>query len=369
MRNRSYSDFWQRIHKSAKEKSFPLRVMFELTYRCNFKCRHCYVPESYKKKVKQELGTKEVFSILDQLADIGCFYLGFTGGEPFLRDDIFDILWYAKKKGFQLIIYTNGSLIDEDRAQELKRLNPNKVDITIPAISRTAFERISGLVGSRDKVFKAVELLYKKGVRLGFKTCLLKENENEIKEIQDFAASLEALHRLDTMLSPRLDGSKEPYKYRGELREDLVSRNRYHVTGIRSYEREQDCDLSVQKTELEPRTTNHEPLFKCGVGLSQAAITPFGELKMCLMIDYPKYRILDRYVTRHKSQVTSWENGLRNAWERLKELVKDIKPDKNYQCDKCNLYSYCKWCPANAWLYNKSFTACEPESRQWAEMR
>src|SRR3989338_2550985 len=141
MENQSYNSFWQRTHKSAREKHFPLRMMFELTYRCNFKCGHCYVPPSYRRK--GELKTKEVFSILDELKEVGCFYLGFTGGEPFIRKDIIDILWYAKRKGFEVIIYTNGSLIDENLADELARLKPNKVDITIPALSVDAFERIS----------------------------------------------------------------------------------------------------------------------------------------------------------------------------------------------------------------------------------
>ncbi|MDP3732051.1 MAG: hypothetical protein Q8R31_03340, partial [Candidatus Omnitrophota bacterium] len=73
MKFQSYTSFWQRIHQSAKTKAFPLRVMFELTYRCNFKCKHCYVPYSYRKK--RELKTKEVFSILRQLKEMGCFYL------------------------------------------------------------------------------------------------------------------------------------------------------------------------------------------------------------------------------------------------------------------------------------------------------
>lgn len=100
MKSRPYNSFWQQIHKSAKEKSFPLRVMFELTYRCNFKCKHCYVPPIYRKK--GELATRDIFSIIDQLKDMGCLYLGFTGGEPFVRKDILDILWYVKKAVFRL---------------------------------------------------------------------------------------------------------------------------------------------------------------------------------------------------------------------------------------------------------------------------
>lgn len=379
MKSQSYHNFRQRIHQAAKEKSFPLRVMFELTYRCNFQCKHCYVPQRYQKY--KELETKEVFSILDQLKDIGCFYLGFTGGEPFMRDDIMEILRYAKRCGFELIIYTNGSLINEKIAGQLGRLRPNKVDITIPAMSKDAFERINGVSGSRDRVFRAIDLLHKKGVNLGFKTCVLKENENEIDQIQDFASSLNALHRFDDMLLPRLDGSKEPYRYRGRLKDNLVTSHKSQVTGKREFI---DCNLDAL-IETEHRTPNTDKLFKCGVGVSQAAITPSGELKMCLMIDYPKYQISDDRprLWRGKRQIYPANGGttdnrpqdkgngmsLKDVWQKLRESVKSIKPDENYRCNQCELEPYCKWCPARGWLENRNFTGCDPESRHWAEIR
>lgn len=303
------------------------------------------MPQSYRKY--DELKTKEVFSLLDQLKEIGCFYLGFTGGEPFIREDIVEILWYAKRCGFELIIYTNGSLINEKIASQLERLRPNKVDITIPAISKDAFERISGVSGSRDKVFKAIGFLHKNGVDLGFKSCVLKENENEIEEIQDFAASLGALHRLDDVLSPRLDGSKEPYKYRGRLKNILQATRKDDF---------EECDFDTKNLipNTSDRTRITRNLFRCRVGVSQAAITPFGELKMCVMIDYPKYQIL--------------KSSLRDTWENLKKLAENIKPDENYQCDKCELEPYCKWCPARGWLEDRNFSSCEPESRRRAEI-
>ena len=346
MKTQSYHSFWQRIHKAAQKNAFPLRVMFELTYRCNFRCRHCYVPQRYRKE--GELKTKEIFSLLNQLKDIGCFYLGFTGGEPFIREDIMDILWYAKKKGFEVIIYTNGSLINEKIATQLQRLRPNKVDITIPAMSKDAFERISGVAGSRDKLFRTIELLYKNEVNLGFKSCVLKENENEIKKIEHFTASLNALHRLDDRLLPRLDGSKKPYRYRGRLKNTLQATKKDNL---------EECDFETKNliSNTNDRTPIIEELFKCGVGMSQAAITPLGELKICLMIDYPKYKIL--------------KSSLKEAWEKLKELVRNIKPDENYQCNSCELEPYCKWCPARSWLENRNFTTCDSEGRRWAEIR
>jgi len=194
--------------------------------------------------------------------------------------------------------------------------------------------------------------LHKKRVNLGFKTCLLKENEKEIEEIQDFAASLSVLHRLDDMLSPRLDGSKKPYKYRGKMTDDGAQspKDRGGNQDRRSRREFIDCDL-----EGNHRTSITGNIFKCGVGVSQAAITPSGELKMCLMIDYPKHETL--------------KSSLKDAWQNLRESVKSIKLDENYRCAKCELEPYCKWCPARGWLENRNFTSCEPESRRWAERR
>jgi len=360
-----YGNFWQRVYRIAKAKRFPLRVMFELTYRCNFNCRHCYVPESYRKS--QELKTEEVFSILRQLRDIGCLYLGFTGGEPFVRKDIMDILLYAKKQGFQLIIYTNGSLLNERIVQQLGDMSINKVDITIPAISKSAFGQITQSPESYRKVFNSIDLLHKAGINLGFKTCVLKENESEIKDIMSFCRSLGAMLRLDDMLLPRLNGSKAPYNYRS---------SRFTFSSFRSL----DCANNTFKRDRRLLSTTYN-LFKCGVGVSQAAITPQGELKMCLMIDYPEYKILNgkaagRQVAksalgfaRDSLRSQSHKVSLKEAWDRLKELVDSIKPDGNYQCDKCKLYLYCKWCPARGWLENRNFTTCDSESRQWSEAK
>jgi len=352
MDNQPYHSFWQKIHKSADNKRFPIRVMFELTYKCNFKCKHCYVPQKHRDK-KGELTTEEVFNVLDQLKKIGCFYLGFTGGEPFTRKDIIPILKYAKRCGFELIVYTNGSLIDEKTASELKSLQLNKVDITLPAITSKACDSITGVPGSRDKIYRAVELLKKNKVRLGFKTCLLKENELEIDRVKDFAASMGAFHRLSGILLPQLDGSIKPCEYSGDLK---------NVPGFKQ-ELEAGCDL--EKASVEPAKPKYslKDLFKCGVGSRQAAITAFGELKMCLMIDYPKYSILNR----KDDKLGDSGLNLQSAWQKLKSLVDGTKPDKNYLCDKCELEPYCRWCPAKAWLSSGTFTSCDPQSRHQAE--
>ncbi len=345
MLNEKYSSFRNRITESAQGKKIPLTVMFELTYRCNFACKHCYLPNSYRKNYG-ELESKEIFAILEQLKDSGCFYLGFTGGELFVRQDAIDILRYAKKCGFETTIYSNGSLIDKKLADELAILNPSAVEITIHSLKEKSFERITGIKGSWKKVFNAVHLLHQRKVNLGFKACVLKENQNETKQIFSFAASLGARCRFDHTLFPRLNGSKAPYRYRGGIKlskTDILQMKRY--LNVQNWK---DCDFRQKKgNEV------LSDIFSCAIGKSHAAITPLGEIKLCVMIERYKYRILD--------------SSLIDGWSRLIKKAEDIKPDKNYRCKECDLRNFCRWCPATSWLNSRDFTSCEPIYRKKIE--
>jgi radical SAM protein with 4Fe4S-binding SPASM domain len=298
----------------------------------------------YRDRFNDELKTKDIFNILEQLKKAGCFYLGFTGGEPFVRKDAIKIFSYAKKLGFELMIYTNGSLINKTIAKELGKLSPNKVDITIPAMSEGAFDKIVGVSGFRDKVFQAIELLHKNKVNLGFKSCILRENKSEIDRISKFAKSLGAQYRLDDKLTLRLNGSTEPLRYRAISIKSLK----------RSRRKNSDSLFQCGSAEIiRDHILSSQELFECGSGTSQVAINPSGELKICLEIDYPKYSII--------------KTSFHDVWNKLNKLVSAIKPDENYLCSSCGLSKYCDWCPGKSWLEHKNFTSCSLESRDWAE--
>jgi len=329
MKTNICSNFQNRINKTSIDKRSIIRAMFELTYNCNFKCSHCYVPVSYKNKFK-ELRIKDVFQIIDQLSDMGCFYLGFTGGEPFIRKDIFDILWYSRKKGLQIIIYTNGFFINKETAKKISDLSFNKIDITVPSMKQIVFDKIVNFQGAHKKVFSAIEFLHRKNVPLGIKSCLLEANKNEINDIVKFSKSLGATYRLSGILMPKLDGSKTPFKYQKKCKFKNLNKN------------------SCFSTKKVANALKGLELFQCGVGLNHIAINPSGLLKMCLMIDYPFYNILD--------------TALVKSWEKLKACVDNIEVGENYSCRSCNLLSNCFSCPARSWLYKKNFLSCPPES-------
>ncbi|HEY7699459.1 MAG TPA: radical SAM protein, partial [Vicinamibacteria bacterium] len=92
------------------ENRVPLSGSLELDLRCNLRCLHCYRDGEWPKGI---LDTDEVKSVLDQIAEAGTIWLLLTGGEIFLRPDIFEIYDHARKLGMLVTLFTNGTMITE----------------------------------------------------------------------------------------------------------------------------------------------------------------------------------------------------------------------------------------------------------------
>ncbi len=348
------------MQAQSSQQRLPLRAMFELTYRCNFACIHCYNSDSQKaSKPHDEVTTQEACRIIDQIRDLGCFVLGFTGGEVFVRPDAMEIFRHAKRSGFQIIIYTNGYYINETMADELAALAPNKVDISIHGMSAPTFERITQRHGSRDRVFRAIELLVERGVRVGLKSNLFADNAEEMAAIKQFADSIGAFHRLSSEFFARNDRSPEPYRYQLEPEEVHRILERLYPTGktapqIASRADGLDDDTAVQTPEDDvPQSA--APLFHCGVGRSSLVVTPFGAVKPCLEFDQPTFSIK--------------EHSLAGCWEKIVEFTDRVNATEDCECHTCELERYCDSCPASRYLATGSVAKCDPYARRKAEFK
>lgn len=348
IKTKKHTTFDKELQKKAREKNIPIRAMFELTYNCNHKCIHCYNTEEQKKGIKKELKTKEVFEILDQMKDLGVFYLGFTGGEIFTREDIFDIFWYAKDKGFEIILLTNASLIDEKKADEIKKLNPNKVDITIHSRTPEIFDKITQVPGSYQRVYNAVSLLKERGIKLGLKACGLRENVKEIIDLRKFSENLGVRFRFDPEIIPKTDGNKKPLSHSLSLKEGYEIRRACYP---KMYEKYDEKGRLRKKVKFK---RDKNKVFICGAGKSDMTVNPYGELNLCLEINFPRYKILKK------------DHSLKKGWKEISEYVSNLKPPKNFPCLTCPLFQYCSWCPAKSYLEYGNFTSCSPYSKEAA---
>lgn len=102
---------FEKLISVTHEKNIPLTVIIELTGRCNLFCGHCYLLKENKRP--DPLTTIRIKELLSELASAGTLNLVFTGGEAFLRADFMELCAYARRLGFDLRIFTNGTLIDK----------------------------------------------------------------------------------------------------------------------------------------------------------------------------------------------------------------------------------------------------------------
>ncbi len=143
----------------ALELGVPLSVQIDLTYRCNERCVHCYVDHIDH----GELGFDEVTGLLDQLAGAGTFFLVLSGGEIFLRRDLFAILEHARHRRFSTTIKTNAVLIDEEPAGRVAQAGVASVHVSLYSHRAAVHDAVTRLPGSFERTMNGVRRLIDQG--------------------------------------------------------------------------------------------------------------------------------------------------------------------------------------------------------------
>ena len=161
MEQLSYGAFSADLHHRQSGKRAPMQVSIEVTRRCPLECQHCYnnLPMGDQAARSREMTTEEHFKMLDELVEMGCFWLIYTGGEIFARKDFLDIYTYAKKKGFLITLFTNGTLITEKIADYLVEWPPFAIEITLYGRTRETYEALTQIPGSYDRCLRGIKLL------------------------------------------------------------------------------------------------------------------------------------------------------------------------------------------------------------------
>jgi MoaA/NifB/PqqE/SkfB family radical SAM enzyme len=158
----SYGEFSQTFHRRTMQRHLPLSGAIEVTRRCPLTCVHCYnnLPMADRDAARSELTLEEHCRILDELADAGCLWLLFTGGEIFARRDFLDIYTHAKKRGFLITLFTNGTLITPRIADYLVTWKPFAIEITLYGATKETYDRLTGVPGSYEKCLRGIHLLW-----------------------------------------------------------------------------------------------------------------------------------------------------------------------------------------------------------------
>ena len=318
----------------AEALKIPLWSHFDLTYRCNLRCVHCYCRDLAASPWigREELSTQEAMQAIDELADSGALYLTLSGGEIFLRDDFFDIAAYARKRHFCLTLFTNGTLLDERKASRIKELAPAAVEMSIYGTTAEIHDSVTQVPGSFDGVARAVALLKKERVRVVLKAALMRQNFHQALQCEDFVKGLGADdYRFVLELSPKNDGSRIPQGY--QLEPDQ----------LRQF-------LEVRKDVPDDDTFKDDPLRKslCATGQLACYISPYGDVFPCIQL----LVLMGNIRERSFAQIWNAKGPLRDQLDRLKTYG-DMSA-----CRSCTYVGYCKKCIGLAHMEKNDMSAC-----------
>lgn len=314
----------EQIHKLYWEKNYIQKMHLEVTYRCNFRCVHCY--NTTHSGAATEMTTEEWFGALDQLAEMGCYLLTFTGGEVFVRKDIVSILEHACKKGFSFRINTNGSLIDEKMLQKLEPMRPSlqSFDVSFYGAEPAVHDVLAQRPGSYNNTMRALRLLIEAEMNVVTKFITMRDNFDGIEKFETDMKQLGVRFAISTgSLIPQTNRDTKP------LVQILT-------------------DAQYQKliTSRHSKSTGASP-GNCKPGHVRGAITPDGYISPCEWLTDFKYGNLR-------------EHSLRDIWFSHGFLGFRKVFEEDSECPPCELRPGCDRCPAHSYLETGNLLQCAP---------
>lgn len=167
----------------VREGAGPV-VVWNSTRTCNLSCRHCYM-NSEAKKYQDELTTKEAKQFIEDLADFRVPVLLFSGGEPLLCPDFFELAQYAAEKGIRPTLSTNGTLITLEAAKKIKEIGVGYVGISLDGL-RQVNDRFRGKEGAFAAAMQGIQNCVAVGQRVGLRFTINRHNLEELEHIFDF---------------------------------------------------------------------------------------------------------------------------------------------------------------------------------------
>ncbi|WP_303817177.1 radical SAM protein [Selenomonas ruminantium] len=311
------------------ERHILYGVLFELTYSCNEKCKHCYV--DYKGN-DSPLNTSQIYSVIDQLVEANVNNIVFSGGDIFTRNDAFDIIRYAVSKRMLVDIYTNGLALDDAMIFKLAKLNLRSVQCSIYGSNALIHDNITAIKGSFNKTIDVLVKFKLCGTPVSMKVPLMKDNIKDFENIKKLAMELGIPPQFSTSIRPTMQGNNDNLNLRAEI-DDI-----YNFIKLQ---------YKNKIKEFKEKTVDVNKELICRAGFNSLTINPFGDVYICESLGDSIGNL------KETSLLDIWNNSsILKEWRKHRQ--KDLE-----ECAACNLLTFCHFCPAQAYLetgqWNKKY--------------
>jgi radical SAM protein with 4Fe4S-binding SPASM domain len=330
-----YGPLVRELHRLAAVRRQPVNGSFELTTRCNLTCRMCYVRYAACDRAQRtrELSASEWLTLAREAMNNGMVFLLLTGGEVFLRPDFFEIYEPLSRMGLVLTLFTNGTLITDDIAARLAQAPPSRTEITLYGATVATYEAVTGVPGSYARCCAGIEALVKRGVPLGLKTTITRQNVGELVAMRQMAHNWGVPFMAGWLLSRRVDGAAS------EVAECRLSP--HECVSLEATD--QASAFEWTEAAIRDSAGRNDANFYCQAGKSAFVVNPAGEMNPCLDLPLPAVKPL--------------EIGFAEAWTQVQAFV-DTAPPLVPTCLSCDARDFCHRCPA--WSLLETGTLTEP---------
>jgi len=331
-------DLIEQLFQKSVALGIPLSVHVDLTMRCNERCIHCYrVVEE-----RPELTTEELKALLEDLARAGTLYLTLSGGEVFLRKDLFVLLEHARALNFDIRLKSNALLITGEKAARLRELAVRQVDISIYSADPAVHDWVTKIPGSLARTLEGVEALREAGVTVKLNCPLMKQNVGQYRDIRALADRLGVLCGFDPMITAKNDGDASPLALR-------ISPSQLR-TVLEDPSLNPACGTAASASSDGTRTDLDE--VPCGASHNACYVSAYGDVMPCVAMPIACGNVRD--------------TPFAEIWHRSPEMrrVRSIRIRDLHTCSSCAASPFCSRCPGQALvetgdLYGPSPANCE----------
>jgi mycofactocin radical SAM maturase len=316
----------------------PVNVTWEITLKCNLKCRHCL--SNAGTPMEAELDTDQCRRFIDQLAALKVFQVNIGGGEPFMREDFFNLLEYAHQKHVVTCVSTNGMLIDDALARRLARLKMLYLQVSLDGATAEVNDTIRGN-GTHRKILQAADTFARHGVKFSINTVLTKLNYPQLDTLRSLAAEYGAELRVSRFRpSGRGKSSKSdlgPDKDQLEAFAEWLEKHELVRTGDSFF-----CLTSENR--------RRKGLDMCGAAKMTCCVAPNGNVYPCAFLQEPEFLVGN---IRRDDFKTLWDQA--PVLNHLRHLRVDT-------CEHCSRFEQCRGgCPAMAFHTYHDVSMPDPE--------
>jgi radical SAM protein with 4Fe4S-binding SPASM domain len=326
-----------RVIDGSLARKIPISAHVDLTMRCNEVCVHCYrVIED-----RAELTTGEVKRLLDELAEAGALYLTFSGGEVFLRPDLFELIEHAKRRRFDVRLKSNALLITEERARRLRELGVRQVDVSIYSADPARHDAVTGVPGSLTRTLAGVERLLAAGLRVKLGCPLMRETFAGYRDVLALADRLGVPCGIDPMITTKNDGDRSTVALR------IAPAQYKTVKSDRRLNPEAGAPVAPP-----PAVRPDLDEYVCGAGHNAVYVSSYGDVMPCVAMPIACGNVR--------------ETPFREIWSASPKMrsVRAITIRDLHTCSSCAASMFCARCPGQALvedgdLYGPSSASCE----------